>query len=83
MTKNLPPVGNEGASQNAASIALLESWLADDATDEVRPKEETRNMPATLLRGWLRDEATDDPEQIRKAQEELDEFKRNMNASHL
>ena len=38
---------------------------------------------ADLLRGWLRDEATDDPAQIQKAQEELDEFKRNINANRM
>lgn len=38
----------------AASIALLQSWLAEDATD--------------------------DPDELRQAQEDLDEFKRNMNA---
>jgi len=43
-------------------------------------REEPRTV-AALLRGWLRDEATDDPEQIKKAQEELDEFKRNINAN--
>ena len=41
------------ASENAASIALLKSWLAEDATD--------------------------DPEEIRLAEEDLREFKRNMN----
>ena len=29
----------------------------------------------------LKEEATDDPEEIRKAEEELAEFKRNMNAN--
>lgn len=40
-----------------------------------------QSTAANLLRGWLRDEATDDPTQIQKAQEELDEFKRNINAN--
>ena len=43
--------------------------------------QEPRGSAADLLRGWLRDEATDDPAQIQKAQEELDEFKRNINAN--
>ena len=34
-----------------------------------------------LLRGWLRDEATDDPEEIQKAQAELDAMKRDLNAN--
>jgi len=36
---------------------------------------------AAYLRARLAEEATDDPEEIRKAQEELDEFKRSMNAT--
>ena len=44
----------EGDAGNAASIALLRSWLEEDATD--------------------------DPEEIREAQKELDEFKRSINA---
>ena len=40
--------------ENDASIALLQSWLAEDATD--------------------------DAEEIQKAEDDLQEFKRNMNA---
>jgi hypothetical protein len=50
VTASLPPTPHE----NAASIALLQSWLAE--------------------------EATDDPDEMRQAQEELDAFKRAMNA---
>ena len=32
-----------------------------------------------LLEGWAREDATDDPEKLRAAQKELDEFKRAMN----
>src|SRR5581483_10971129 len=32
-----------------------------------------------LLKSWLEEDATDDPEEIRAAEEELREFKRNMN----
>lgn len=42
-------------AENAAAIALLESWREKDATDA--------------------------PEEIRRAEEELEEFKRNMNAN--
>lgn len=55
MTEHLPPVESEGDVRNAASIALLQSWLAEDATD--------------------------DPSEIRRAEEELAEFKRSMNAN--
>ncbi len=33
-----------------------------------------------LLQSWIEQDATDDPAKIRKAEEELREFKRNMNA---
>ena len=49
-TVYLPPAQDE----NAASMALLQSWLAE--------------------------EATDDPDEMRQAQEELDAFKRAINA---
>ena len=32
-----------------------------------------------LLEAWAREDATDDPEKLREAQKELDEFKRAMN----
>ena len=32
-----------------------------------------------LLQSWLEEDATDDPEELRAADEELREFKRNMN----
>ena len=32
-----------------------------------------------LLEAWAREDATDDPEKLRAAQEELDEFKKAMN----
>ncbi len=57
VTEHLPPAesarppADEG---DAASIALLQSWLAEDATN--------------------------DPEEIRAAQKQLDEFKRAINA---
>lgn len=55
VTEHLPPTETEGKARNADSIALLQSWLAEDATD--------------------------DPDEIRRAEEELAEFKRNMNAN--
>jgi hypothetical protein len=53
-------------------------------TKHLPPTEREEKPPGTaadLLRGWLRDEATDDPIQLQRAQEELDEFKRNINAN--
>ena len=36
-----------------------------------------------LLDQWLREDATDDPEEIRKSEDDLAEFKRNINANRL
>jgi hypothetical protein len=33
-----------------------------------------------LLQSWLEEDATDDPDEIRQAQQELDDFKRAINA---
>jgi len=50
--------------------------------DERTREEIARNAPSiALLRSWLAEEATDDPDEIRRAEEELAEFKRNMNAN--
>ncbi len=45
------------------------------------PKSEPKKQTATmaLMKSWLEEDATDDPEEIRAAEEELREFKRNMN----
>jgi hypothetical protein len=46
----------------------------------VRPEVDAANAASiALLQSWLDEDATDDPEEIRKAQEELDEFKRAIN----
>src|SRR5579884_1290993 len=58
VTEHLPPLPNiqPGVDEeNAAAIALLQSWLEA--------------------------EATDDPEEIREAKQELEEFKQNLNAN--
>ena len=49
------PIEPAISEKNAAAIAMLDRWIAEDATD--------------------------DPEEIRKADEEVAEFKRNMNAN--
>ena len=42
-----------------------------------KPQHETATM--ALMKAWLEEDATDDPEEIRQAEEELREFKHNMN----
>jgi len=34
-----------------------------------------------LLQSWMEEDATDDPEEIRQAEEELEELKRDLNAN--
>jgi len=41
------------------------------------PAKQTATM--ALIKTWLEEDATDDPEEIRAAEEDLREFKRNMN----
>jgi hypothetical protein len=36
-----------------------------------------------LLEAWAREDATDDPEKLKAAQKELDEFKRAMNENRI
>ena len=44
---------------------------------QTKPHHETATM--TLLRSWLEEDATDDSDEITQAQEDLNEFKRNLN----
>ena len=46
---------------------------------EEKPGPQTETPTMALMRSWLEEDATDDPEEIRAAEEELREFKRNMN----
>ena len=48
--------------------------------DEPAPTDSEADPTVALLESWLREDATDDPAEIRRAEEELAEFKRNMNA---
>jgi hypothetical protein len=61
-------------------ILAHSSEISRDAEVEVRvfePKKRTPTME--LMRAWLEEDATNDPEEIRAAEGELREFKRNMN----
>ena len=48
----------------------------------IPPEIDTENAAAiALLKQWREQDATDEPDEIRKAEEELAEFKSNMNAN--
>ena len=46
----------------------------------IRVNDAENDATIALLTTWLQEVATDDPEELRKAEEELREFKRNINA---
>lgn len=46
---------------------------------EEKPKAQEETATMALMRSWLEEDAIDEPEEIRAAEEELREFKRNMN----
>jgi hypothetical protein len=60
------------------------SEIPDGATVELKvveetPREQEETATMALMKSWLEEDATNDPEEIRAAEEELREFKRNLN----
>lgn len=66
---------------HTATMALMQKWLQEDAQiePEAAPADPQADASIALLQSWLEEDATDDPDEIRQAEEELLEFKRNMN----
>ena len=60
---------------------LLSRYLPEPIQTDSRLISEKNAAAIAQLQAWLKEEATDDPEEIRKSEEELAEFKRNMNAN--
>ncbi len=62
---------------------LIELTPEDDITEsDVVSVIDAENAAAiALLKSWREQDAADDPEELRKAEEEYAEFKRNMNAN--
>ena len=80
----------EGTPQELASylaqrpqgrFRLIElSEEAEAPTKAASPLPDPQNARSiALLKSWLEEDATDDPEEIRAAEEDLREFKHNMN----
>ena len=62
-------------------LRVIEERAANVPTARQSPIIDAETDPTiALLRSWIAEDATDDPEEIRKAEEELIEFQRNMNA---
>lgn len=74
-SKTIPSSGTEGPGQPAR-----DSEFSPPAADAQAGSEEPNAASIALLQSWLAEDATDDPEEIRKAQAELEEFKRSINA---
>lgn len=56
------------------------SEIPGTAEVELRVFDSAKQTPTmALMKAWLEEDATDDPEEICAAEEELREFKRNMN----
>jgi hypothetical protein len=63
-------------------IQLEEDQEPTPPPNEAKPIIDAENAAAiALLKSWREQDATDDPEEPHKAEEELAEFKRNLNAN--
>lgn len=66
--------------------SLAQKWVtehlpaASPDPDEAYP-DHKRQAAIAMLESWIAESTTDDPELIRRAEEEVEEFKRNMNAN--
>jgi len=63
--------------------AAVVAHLQDTAAQPTAALTAEQEAAIALLNSYLETEATDDPEEIRKAEEDLAEFKRNMNANRV
>ncbi len=63
-------------------IIELEESIPSPAMKETSPVLDAENAAAVAqFRLWREQDATDDPEEIRKAEEELEDLRRNLNAN--
>ena len=75
------------AQRPQGRFRLIELDTEEQATqsdDQAKPEIDAENAAAiALLQSWREEDATNDPEEIRVAEEDLAEFKRNMNANRI
>ena len=73
------------ARQKGSDLVALAKQMLTESLPPVQttvPQVDEENATAIAqLKLWMSEEATDDPEEIRQAEEELAEFKRNINAN--
>ena len=63
-------------------IQLEEDQEPAPAPNEAKPIIDAENAAAiALLKSWREQDATDDPDELHEAEEELAEFKRNLNTN--
>ena len=72
----------QGVAPAEVVARLVEDRLPEEAQSTVEPIIDAKNAAAiAMLQSWLEEDATDDPEQIRQAEIDLEELKRNLNAN--
>jgi len=65
----------------AQKEGITPTELARKLVTEFLPPSDNENAASiTLLQAWLKEDTTDDPDEIQKAQLELDTFKQAINA---
>jgi len=84
LTIDLSPAEEEQLASLAHERGIAPEQLVKSLVTEVlpatRPERTPENDPTlALLRKWAEEDATDDPEELRQAEQDLLEFKRNMN----
>jgi len=71
----------EAEQQGVGPEDVAQRVLNERAMPTGSPVNETPQAAMAMLMRWRAEDATDDPEEIRIAEEELAEFRRNMNAN--
>ena len=74
----------EGLEPPTLACKLVTEHLPAVTTTSEQPTPviDAENQAAIdLLQSWMREDATDDPEEIRCAEEEVEQLKRNLNAN--
>jgi len=79
MSIQVNPRLEDEIQQRALSKGVSAEQLLDHLLHPATLKPQKPTLTMLLMRSWMEEDATDDAEEIRKAKEELEEFKRNMN----